>query len=150
MVIARSSVEETYRAQRLFTNKLNVILVQIVKQEWPHNWPSFISDIVNASKTNETLCENNMIILKLLSEEVRVHTQKKPSQAAPVASTHGLNPRPGLTAPALSLLTQVFDFSRDEMTSAKAKKLKESFNADFSLIFQVTGATRVLRPGAKG
>ena len=32
---------------------------------------------------------------------------------------------------------QVFDFSRDEMTSAKAKKLKESFNADFSLIFQL-------------
>jgi exportin-1 len=100
LVIARSSNEDTYREQRLFTNKLNVILVQIVKQEWPHNWPSFISDIVNASKTNETLCENNMIILKLLSEEV-------------------------------------FDFSRDEMTSAKAKKLKESFNADFSLIFQL-------------
>ena len=32
---------------------------------------------------------------------------------------------------------QVFDFSRDEMTSIKAKKLKESFNADFSLIFQL-------------
>jgi exportin-1 len=32
---------------------------------------------------------------------------------------------------------QVFDFSRDEMTSMKAKKLKESFNADFSLIFQL-------------
>ena len=77
LVIARSSVEETYRAQRLFTNKLNVILVQIVKQEWPHNWPSFISDIVNASKTNETLCENNMIILKLLSEEVRAHTHRR-------------------------------------------------------------------------
>ena len=103
LVIARSSDEAKYRAERLFNNKLNVILVQIVKQEWPHNWPSFISDIVNASKTNETLCENNMIILKLLSEEVRVHAQKKPSQAAPVASTHGLNPRPGLTAPALSL-----------------------------------------------
>lgn len=32
---------------------------------------------------------------------------------------------------------QVFDFSHDEMTSMKAKKLKESFNADFSLIFQL-------------
>mmetsp|Transcript_46953 Transcript_46953/g.93552 ORF Transcript_46953/g.93552 Transcript_46953/m.93552 type:complete len:1107 (-) Transcript_46953:612-3932(-) len=100
LVIARSSTEESYRGQKIFMSKLNVILVQIVKQEWPHNWPSFISDIVNASKTNETLCENNMIILKLLSEEV-------------------------------------FDFSRDEMTSSKAKRLKESFNADFSLIFQL-------------
>ena len=40
LVIARSSQEDTYREQRLFTNKLNVILVQIVKQEWLHNWPS--------------------------------------------------------------------------------------------------------------
>ena len=38
----------------------------------------------------------------------------------------------------LKLLSEeVFDFSRDEMTSVKAKKLKESFNADFSLIFQL-------------
>ena len=38
----------------------------------------------------------------------------------------------------LKLLSEeVFDFSRDEMTSAKAKKLKESFNNDFSLIFQL-------------
>ena len=71
LVIARSSDETQYRSSKLFTNKLNVILVQVVKQEWPHNWASFISDIVNASKTNETLCENNMIILKLLSEEAR-------------------------------------------------------------------------------
>eukprot|EP00316_Scyphosphaera_apsteinii_P022949 CAMPEP_0119314430 /NCGR_PEP_ID=MMETSP1333-20130426/32697_1 /TAXON_ID=418940 /ORGANISM="Scyphosphaera apsteinii, Strain RCC1455" /LENGTH=1099 /DNA_ID=CAMNT_0007319535 /DNA_START=148 /DNA_END=3447 /DNA_ORIENTATION=+ len=100
LVIQKSSSDETYRSEKVFMTKLNVILVQIVKQEWPHNWPSFISDIVHSSKTNETLCENNMSILKLLSEEV-------------------------------------FDFSRDEMTSAKAKKLKESFNADFSLIFQL-------------
>ena len=40
LVIARSSNEETYRAQKLFMSKLNVILVQIVKQDWPHNWPS--------------------------------------------------------------------------------------------------------------
>lgn len=45
-------------------------MVQILKREWPKNWESFISDIVGASKTNETLCQNNMIILKLLSEEV--------------------------------------------------------------------------------
>ena len=44
--------------------------MQILKREWPNNWESFIGDIVGASKTNETLCQNNMIILKLLSEEV--------------------------------------------------------------------------------
>uniref|UniRef100_A0A3B3VQA1 Exportin 1 n=1 Tax=Poecilia latipinna TaxID=48699 RepID=A0A3B3VQA1_9TELE len=47
-----------------------MILVQILKQEWPKHWPTFISDIVGASRTSESLCQNNMIILKLLSEEV--------------------------------------------------------------------------------
>lgn len=41
-----------------------------MKYEWPKNWPTFISDIVGASKTNESVCQNNMEILKLLSEEV--------------------------------------------------------------------------------
>ncbi len=45
--------------------------LQILKQDWPHRWPSFIPDIVNASKLDPTLCENTMTILKLLSEEVR-------------------------------------------------------------------------------
>ena len=44
--------------------------LQVVKQDWPQKWPSFIPDLVGASKTSETLCENSMIILKLLSEEV--------------------------------------------------------------------------------
>ena len=70
MVIQRSSSEESLRADKFFMNKLNVILVQVVKQEWPHNWPSFISDLVTAAKTSESLCENNLLILKLLSEEV--------------------------------------------------------------------------------
>jgi len=70
MVIQRSSSEELLRADKFFMNKLNVILVQVVKQEWPHNWPSFISDLVTAAKTSESLCENNLLILKLLSEEV--------------------------------------------------------------------------------
>lgn len=39
-------------------------------QDWPHKWQSFIPDLVAASKTNETLCENSMHILKLLSEEI--------------------------------------------------------------------------------
>jgi exportin-1 len=46
------------------------VLVDILKQDWPHKWPSFIPDIVGASKTSEGLCENSMAILRLLSEEV--------------------------------------------------------------------------------
>ena len=44
--------------------------VQILKSDWPLKWASFIPDIVAASKTSETLCENTMRILRLLSEEV--------------------------------------------------------------------------------
>jgi hypothetical protein len=40
--------------------------VQILKQEWPRNWESFIPEIVGSSQKNESLCENNMEILKLL------------------------------------------------------------------------------------
>ena len=34
------------------------------------NWPNFIPEIVGSSKRSEILCENNMVILQLLSEEV--------------------------------------------------------------------------------
>ena len=56
--------------EKVFISKLNLTLVELLKQEWPHNWPSFIGDLVGSSKTSELLCENNMQILKLLSEEV--------------------------------------------------------------------------------
>ncbi|KDN42106.1 hypothetical protein RSAG8_06964, partial [Rhizoctonia solani AG-8 WAC10335] len=62
--------EASLRQQKTYLNKLNLALVQILKQEWPHNWPTFIPEIVQNSKTNIALCENNMAILKLLSEEI--------------------------------------------------------------------------------
>ncbi|XP_004349359.2 Xpo1 protein [Capsaspora owczarzaki ATCC 30864] len=55
---------------RLYRTKLDETLVAIVKHEWPAHWPNFIEEIVGASRTNLAMCENNMIILKLLSEEV--------------------------------------------------------------------------------
>eukprot|EP00882_Tetradesmus_deserticola_P012268 GHRQ01013002.1.p1 GENE.GHRQ01013002.1~~GHRQ01013002.1.p1 ORF type:complete len:366 (+),score=178.31 GHRQ01013002.1:232-1329(+) len=70
LIIKYSTNEQLYRAESTFISKLNLILVQILKQDWPHKWQSFIPDLVAASKTNETLCENSMHILKLLSEEV--------------------------------------------------------------------------------
>jgi hypothetical protein len=61
------------------------------------------------------------------------------SGRAPLSPTpRPLGPACFARAQILKLLSEeVFDFSRDEMTSAKAKKLKESFNNDFSLIFQL-------------
>ncbi|KAF9036599.1 CRM1 C terminal-domain-containing protein [Panaeolus papilionaceus] len=65
-----ASDEVAFRKEKTYINKLNLALVQILKQEWPHNWPNFITELVESSKTNLSLCENNMVILKLLSEEI--------------------------------------------------------------------------------
>lgn len=69
-VISMSQDESVLVQEKVFIGKLNLTLVEILKQEWPHNWPTFVSDLVGSSKTSEVLCENNMQILKLLSEEV--------------------------------------------------------------------------------
>ena len=70
LIIKSSSDASNMEKEKLYIGKLNMILVQILKQEWPKHWPTFISDIVGASRTSESLCQNNMIILKRLSEEV--------------------------------------------------------------------------------
>ncbi|XP_004925540.2 exportin-1 [Bombyx mandarina] len=70
LIIKNSSDPVTMESNKVYLKKLNMILIQVLKREWPHNWETFISDIVGASKTNESLCQNNMEIFKLLSEEV--------------------------------------------------------------------------------
>ncbi|KAF7637274.1 Importin N-terminal domain-containing protein [Meloidogyne graminicola] len=70
MILEISSDAEKSERMKLLLHKLNLVLVQIVKQEWPRLWPSFISDIVGSSRNGQSLCMNNMAILRLLSEEV--------------------------------------------------------------------------------
>lgn len=72
LIIKNSSDPVVMENNKVYLKKLNMILIEVLKKEWPHNWETFISDIVGASKTNESLCQNNMVILKLLSEEVFV------------------------------------------------------------------------------
>lgn len=69
-ILQCSSTEESLRTQRTLLNKLNLVLISVLKQEWPHNWPTFINEIVQACHSSLSVCENNMIILRLLSEEV--------------------------------------------------------------------------------
>eukprot|EP01117_Protostelium_nocturnum_P011324 TRINITY_DN4108_c0_g1_i1.p1 TRINITY_DN4108_c0_g1~~TRINITY_DN4108_c0_g1_i1.p1 ORF type:complete len:1068 (-),score=171.31 TRINITY_DN4108_c0_g1_i1:50-3253(-) len=70
LAIKLSSDYPTLQREKPFLNKLDMVLVQIIKQEWPRKWEQFIPEIVGASKTNESLCENNMMIFRLMSEEV--------------------------------------------------------------------------------
>ncbi|KAL5978523.1 Exportin-1 [Asimina triloba] len=51
-------------------NYISDVIVQVLKHEWPARWRTFIPDLVSAAKSSETICENCMAILKLLSEEV--------------------------------------------------------------------------------
>ncbi|XP_047093851.1 protein EXPORTIN 1A-like isoform X2 [Lolium rigidum] len=69
VIFQLSSNEVSFRKERLYVNKLNIILVQFLKHKWPASWASFISDLVAAAKSSETICENCMAILKLVSEE---------------------------------------------------------------------------------
>jgi len=70
LIIKMSSNSETLKQLSVFIRKLNMVLVQIVKQDWPQNWPNFIPELVNSSKVSQSICANNMSILLLLSEEV--------------------------------------------------------------------------------
>ncbi|KAJ3123600.1 Karyopherin transporter [Nowakowskiella sp. JEL0407] len=69
-IIKHSSEESSLIQHKQYLHKLNNVLVQILKQEWPQNWPNFIPEIIVASRSNLSLCENNMTILKLMSEEI--------------------------------------------------------------------------------
>ncbi|CAO3632166.1 unnamed protein product [Cunninghamella blakesleeana] len=64
-----------------YLNKLNIILVQIIKKDWPKHWPNFISDIIEISKTDLSYCENNMKILQLLSEEIFEYSEDQMSMS---------------------------------------------------------------------
>lgn len=99
-ILEASASEESLKANRLFVNKLDLTLVTILKQEWPQNWPTFINEIISSCHSSLSVCENNMTILRLLSEEV-------------------------------------FDFSAEQLTSTKAKNLKQTMCQEFSNIFQL-------------
>ncbi|KAN0064829.1 Karyopherin transporter [Thecaphora frezii] len=70
MILQQSSDEANLKREKTYLGKLDTTLIQILKQEWPHNWPSFIPEIVSSSKGSLSICENNMAILRLLSEEI--------------------------------------------------------------------------------
>lgn len=98
MIIALCDDQKVFETERALINKIDLTLVSILKQEWPHNWPDFIPEIVLSSRSSFNVCENNMIILKLLAEEV-------------------------------------FYYSQDQLTQAKAQLMKLSMKAEFEKIF---------------
>lgn len=81
MIIALCDNEEVFEREKALINKIDLTLVSVLKHEWPHNWPQFIPEIVLSSRSSFNVCENNMIILKLLSEEVFDYGSEQLTQA---------------------------------------------------------------------
>lgn len=100
MVISLCNDDESFKNHRTLITKCDLTLVQIIKQDWPENWPNFVPELIQSSKAGFNVCENNMIILKLMSEEV-------------------------------------FDYSTDQLTQARASRLKISMANEFQQIVQL-------------
>lgn len=100
MVISLCNDDDSFKSQRTLITKCDLTLVQIIKQDWPENWPNFVPELIQSSKAGFNVCENNMIILKLMSEEV-------------------------------------FDYSTDQLTQARASRLKISMANEFQQIVQL-------------
>merc|ERR1719361_1918232 len=68
-LVVKLSQDPNLKNKGPFLTKLNTVLIEIIKREWPHNWPGFITQVVEVSKRSEVVCANNMNLMRLLSEE---------------------------------------------------------------------------------
>ncbi|CAB4254893.1 similar to Saccharomyces cerevisiae YGR218W CRM1 Major karyopherin, involved in export of proteins, RNAs, and ribosomal subunits from the nucleus [Maudiozyma barnettii] len=62
-------------------HKCDLTLVEILKQEWPEGWPDFIPELIKSSTMDINICENNLVILKLLYEEIFDYSSGQMTQA---------------------------------------------------------------------
>lgn len=58
--------DQVFEQQQPLINKINIVIVQIAKNEWTTTWTEFMSEICSSSKSNQNLCENNLRILQML------------------------------------------------------------------------------------
>ncbi|ERF74905.1 Exportin-1 [Endocarpon pusillum Z07020] len=112
-IIGASQSEESLKQQRLFVDKLDLTLVNILKQEWPHNWPTFINEIISSCHSSLSICENNMSILRLLSEEVFDFSQDQ------MTSTKAKNLKTTMCAE----FSQIFQLCLEILTTAEHTNL---------------------------
>jgi exportin-1 len=50
--------------------KINSIVIAILKYEFSTTWKEFIREVCETAKQSESLCLNNLNLLKMLSEEI--------------------------------------------------------------------------------
>lgn len=101
------------KQNKTLLNKLNLVLISVLKQEWPHNWPTFINEIISSCHANLSICENNMIILRLLSEEVFDYSAEQ------MTSTKTRNLKQTMCAE----FSQIFQLCQEVLTTADQPSL---------------------------
>ncbi|KAM3134831.1 Exportin-1 [Paramecium bursaria] len=79
---------------------MNLCQAKQTQSQYITTWTTFIQEICDSSQQNQNICENNLKVLKLLSEEI-------------------------------------FDFSKNQITSTQITELKASLNSEFGKIFQL-------------
>ncbi|OHT15868.1 Exportin-1 [Tritrichomonas foetus] len=91
----------------------NVALVGLLIQEWPYNFPNFITDLINSAGTSEFFCYNNISIIKILCEQSLENTEELITYA-----------RSNELAGALQAEAQkVYSFLEKVLTSTQTKEL---------------------------
>mgnify|MGYP002053583953 CR=1 FL=1 len=65
-------------AAAVHASKLESVLAQLLKQDWPEGWPSFLSDLIGANLSSSALLR----VAQLLGEEVLPHAGAGASRAA--------------------------------------------------------------------
>ncbi|KAL1442968.1 hypothetical protein MTO96_030500 [Rhipicephalus appendiculatus] len=136
LIIKTSSDPESIDRERVYLNKLNMILVQILKREWPKNWPSFISDIVGGEQDErEPLSEQHDH--PEASSGQSLHLPYYSIKYCLVQQMHEYQTTYVEVFINRSTCEEVFDFSSGQMTQAKAKHLKDTMCNEFSHIFQL-------------
>ncbi|EPR79648.1 Exportin [Spraguea lophii 42_110] len=61
-------------SDKFVLKKLNLVLIAILKKDWPHRWPTFINDLITSSQSvSMDVCANSLIILKLFSDDIFIY-----------------------------------------------------------------------------
>lgn len=106
-----SSVDPNIKLQKELIQKADLILVQIIKKNWSS---TLINELIESSKTSIKVCENNLHILKLISEEIFDYSEDKLTQAR----KHSL--RKSLTVE----FEKIFKFCMDLLSTSNDKILQ--------------------------
>eukprot|EP01060_Flectonema_neradi_P008590 TRINITY_DN16125_c0_g1_i1.p1 TRINITY_DN16125_c0_g1~~TRINITY_DN16125_c0_g1_i1.p1 ORF type:complete len:828 (+),score=123.29 TRINITY_DN16125_c0_g1_i1:42-2486(+) len=91
LIMDMSSSPEKLRASKMILEKINTTLVYILKKDWPERWPTFIQEIVDSARFSDALMQNNLAIIRQLSEEIFDFSQGRMTRRQIMVRKEALN-----------------------------------------------------------